>query len=264
MARIRLSQAIRRVRVRQCKAGRILAARARWIFRLPPAATPAATSLSAKLKAEAAGQWANTAQLNLSGLATFNANVDQVLIGYANTYSSGDDGERANGVMYLAQSNTLTINSPASAYATSELNTGLLSGMQSQCHRRPQLRSILYLGHTNVINVDDIIVGARRQEGIHGIQSREVRGAHFDHAWCGGRHFASGPNRYRRQLSNRIRPALPMPKALWISPAVRWTSWLHRSSWEGPPTCQPPLLADAPLARSLLIRGPLTQRVDRR
>ena len=109
---------------------------------------------------------ANSAQLNLSGLATFNANVDQVLIGYASTYSSGADGERANGVMYLAQSNTLTINSPASAYATSKLNTGLVVGYANHNASPTTAPSILYLGHTNVINVDDITVGAKRQEGM--------------------------------------------------------------------------------------------------
>ena len=108
----------------------------------------------------------NSAHLDLSGLATFNANIDQLLIGYANAYTSGGDGERAQGVVYLAQSNTITANSPASSYAASKFNTAIVVGYSNHNAPPNSVPSILYLGHTNVINADDITIGGKRQKGI--------------------------------------------------------------------------------------------------
>ena len=57
-----------------------------------------------------------TAELDLSGLSSFNANVDALLVGYSSaangTYPAN---QRATGTLYLAQNNTLTLNSTVSS-----------------------------------------------------------------------------------------------------------------------------------------------------
>ena len=69
--------------------------------------------------------------LDLSGLTSFNANVDQLLIGYATT-----DVNRPNGTMYLAQNNTITLNSTGTNTGSSAYARGFDSRVRGQrCNR---------------------------------------------------------------------------------------------------------------------------------
>ena len=100
------------------------------------------------------------AVLDLSGLATFNANIDQLLVGYNTNSTSGTNYERANGTLYLAQSNTITMNNPGSL--TSATNGGLVIGYEQ---RSANKTSTVYLGQTNTLYTTTAAIGARRQRG---------------------------------------------------------------------------------------------------
>jgi hypothetical protein len=97
------------------------------------------------------------AVLDLSGLATFNANIDQLLVGYNINGVSGTNYERPNGTLYLAQSNTITINNPGTS-----TNAGLVIGY---AQRSANKTSTVYLGQTNTLYVTTALIGARRQRG---------------------------------------------------------------------------------------------------
>jgi hypothetical protein len=99
----------------------------------------------------------NNAILDLSGLASFNANVDQLLVGFASGTSSSNNA-RANAVLYLAQSNTITMNNTGET-----TDAGLIIGYAGR--NASGKTSYLYLGQTNTLNVDNATIGARRQRG---------------------------------------------------------------------------------------------------
>jgi fibronectin-binding autotransporter adhesin len=95
--------------------------------------------------------------LNLSGLAFFNANVDQILVGF----STADSGSycRPNGTLYLAKSNTITLNNPGTT-----TSAGLIIGYAY--NRANTTASNLYLGQSNTLNVDNVTVGGKRSIGV--------------------------------------------------------------------------------------------------
>jgi autotransporter-associated beta strand protein len=97
-------------------------------------------------------------ELDLTGLSSFNANVDQILIGY----SQGGTSSRPLGVMYLAQSNTITLNN-TTGVSSNNVNAGLVIGYAGNDVNSHT--SSLYLGQTNVINVQNVVVGGQRQYG---------------------------------------------------------------------------------------------------
>ncbi|MGA2061795.1 MAG: autotransporter-associated beta strand repeat-containing protein, partial [Thermoguttaceae bacterium] len=94
--------------------------------------------------------------LDLSGLTSFNANVDQLLIAYAT--SSVD---RPNGTLYLAQNNTITLNNTGTITSSTSADGGLIVGFAGN-HATGQPAN-LYLGQTNTINVQNAYIAGRRQ-----------------------------------------------------------------------------------------------------
>ncbi len=100
------------------------------------------------------GDAVHTVVLDLSGLASFTANVDQMLVGFTTTGS-----QRPLGTLYLAQSNRITLNNTAD----SNTNAGLIVGYSSSDANSGT--SYLYLGQTNVINAQNVTIGGRRQKG---------------------------------------------------------------------------------------------------
>jgi autotransporter-associated beta strand protein len=104
---------------------------------------------------------AHNAILDLSGLASLNANVDQVLVGFSS--ASSGSGDRPNGTLYLARSNTITMND--TAYSTSGngiRDAGLIVGYTAHGTAASNSAQYLYLGQTNVLNVANVtIAGAR-------------------------------------------------------------------------------------------------------
>ncbi len=91
--------------------------------------------------------------LDMSDLANFTANVDQVLIGYSKSTVSGDPARRS-GALYLAQNNTITMNNPGTL-----ANAGLIVGYAG---RNGAKYNFLYLGQTNVLNVNNVIIAGKR------------------------------------------------------------------------------------------------------
>ncbi len=96
--------------------------------------------------------------LDLSGLSSFNANVDQLLVAYSNTGGSQD---RPNAVMYLAVNNTLTLNNTGTIASAATANGSLILGFAGN-HSSGQA-STLYLGTTNTINMANAVLGGRRE-----------------------------------------------------------------------------------------------------
>lgn len=91
------------------------------------------------------------ATLDLQGLDTFTANVTRLMLGVGNT--------RYSGVLYLARTNTITLSG-----ASPQLDIGDNSGNNGG-------GSLLYLGLTNVINVDSVAMGLKKQNsGNSGIR----------------------------------------------------------------------------------------------
>ena len=106
----------------------------------------------------------HNAILDLSGLSSFNANVDQLLIAY--TTASGPT--RPSGNMYLAQNNTITLNNTGAltgtgtSFASGAEEGGLIIGLAGNTTNGTPT-SVLYLGQTNTINVQNAYIAARRE-----------------------------------------------------------------------------------------------------
>jgi hypothetical protein len=113
----------------------------------------------------------HTAILDMSGLTTFNANVDQMLIGV--TAATNATYDRPNGIVYLAQNNTITLNN-ALSYANPTGNPplltlpggGLVIGYGSNRGAGDTYINALYLGQTNTIYVSNVLVGGRFRSGL--------------------------------------------------------------------------------------------------
>ena len=126
----------------------------------------------------------HTAILDLSGLATFNANVDQMLVGATAVSSTSVD--RPNGIVYLAQTNTITLNNALTAAnplipaapgtnsppLTSLPGGGLVIGYGANRGAGDAYINALYLGQTNTINVDNVLVGGRFRPGLLAFTSK--------------------------------------------------------------------------------------------
>jgi fibronectin-binding autotransporter adhesin len=102
------------------------------------------------------------AVLDLSGLASLNANVDQVLVGFSSGTGSAD---RPNGTLYLAQHNTITMND--TSYSTSGTNireAGLIVGYTANGTSGDLIHvpECLYLGQTNVLNLASATIAGCR------------------------------------------------------------------------------------------------------
>jgi autotransporter-associated beta strand protein len=97
------------------------------------------------------------ANLDLSALGTFQANINRFGVGSLNTTTT-----RPSGIAYLAQTNFLTMGySVAPGFGAQSDLRGLGVGNQSDS----TTKSFLYLGQTNVINVNTIGIGVGKQSG---------------------------------------------------------------------------------------------------
>jgi fibronectin-binding autotransporter adhesin len=97
------------------------------------------------------------ANLDLSALGTFQANINRFGVGSLNTTAT-----RPSGIAYLAQTNFLTmVYSVAPGFGAQSDLRGLGVGNQSDS----TTKSFLYLGQTNVINVNTIGIGVGKQSG---------------------------------------------------------------------------------------------------
>ncbi|MGD0518480.1 MAG: autotransporter-associated beta strand repeat-containing protein [Thermoguttaceae bacterium] len=105
----------------------------------------------------ASGGGNHIADLDLQGLSTFNANVDQLLVG------ANASGDRVSGLMYLAQTNTITLNNPGTSISAGLVIGYAPAGAPGATGTFPT--PTVYLGHTNTIYVDNVTIGGRRSFG---------------------------------------------------------------------------------------------------
>ncbi|HSU52790.1 MAG TPA: hypothetical protein VLT36_01880 [Candidatus Dormibacteraeota bacterium] len=110
------------------------------------------------------------ASLDLSALATFNANIGNLLVGVGGNSSGLGGVLQSVGVLYLAQTNLITAASSASGandFTQVGLEVGDAGDAQTAGGYNNGLPSALYLGQTNDIFADNISVG--RQWGNGGL-----------------------------------------------------------------------------------------------
>ncbi|MGA2797046.1 MAG: hypothetical protein ABSE63_05685, partial [Thermoguttaceae bacterium] len=111
------------------------------------------------------------ALLDLTGLSTFNANVDQLLIGYSSVQNTGNSTkQKATGSLYLARNNTITLNSTLNSPSQALISgAGLVIGFDpgngNASGNNIVGSSSLYLGQTNIINVNNFWVGSPKSGG---------------------------------------------------------------------------------------------------
>lgn len=94
--------------------------------------------------------------LNMSGLGTFRANLSRIRVG------DGEAGaiRRAEGQLILAKTNRITLTGPSVAE-----DVQLLVGNNDVNNNGNGSISHLVLGQDNILNVDHVLVGARKQQG---------------------------------------------------------------------------------------------------
>ena len=102
------------------------------------------------------GGGAHRAILNMSDLGTFMANLSRIRVG------DGEAGaiRRVEAQLFLAKTNRITLSGPSIAE-----DVQLLVGNNDVNNNGNGSISYLYLGQDNVLNVDHVLVGARKQQG---------------------------------------------------------------------------------------------------
>jgi hypothetical protein len=107
---------------------------------------------------EGSGGLTPTATLDLSGLGTFTANISRLGLSTANLPSSGATGQRLSGNLYLAATNTITLNyaAPAANYLSGGTTNALEMSVNTGNGASP---STLCLGQQNTFFVDSIGIG---------------------------------------------------------------------------------------------------------
>jgi autotransporter-associated beta strand protein len=117
------------------------------------------------VRSTATNQDAHYAILDLSGLATFNANVDQVLVGYTNQSTGGTNTtQRAAGRLYLAATNTIVANNTGTTS-----NVGFIVGRATG--NGSSQTSYVFLGQSNTISVTNMTIGGRKAVGSMSFES---------------------------------------------------------------------------------------------
>ena len=95
----------------------------------------------------------------MSGLDTFTATVNRIGLGTTTLPNPGGNNQRAQGILYLARTNFITVkysDTLANYQASGKTNAIELSHNPGN---NPGAVSYLYLGQSNVINVDSLGIG---------------------------------------------------------------------------------------------------------
>ena len=108
------------------------------------------------------GGGAHRAILNMSGLGTFRANLSRIRVG------DGEAGviRRVEAQLFLARTNRITLSGPSIAE-----DVQLLVGNNDVNNNGNGSISYLYLGQDNILNVDHVLIGARKQQGNMSFQT---------------------------------------------------------------------------------------------
>ncbi len=102
------------------------------------------------------------ATLDLSALGTFNAAVSRMLVGVGSA-SCGIPLARESGIVYLAQTNTITASLAVSGTETSATNASAVAFGIGDNDGNAGNTSCLYLGRTNAIFADAICIARQKQ-----------------------------------------------------------------------------------------------------
>jgi autotransporter-associated beta strand protein len=102
------------------------------------------------------------ATLDLSGLGTFNASISRLLLG-AGSSSVGISEARESGVIYLAQTNTITASLAVSGTESSDTSASAAAVDIGDNDGNGGNTSYLYLGQTNAIFADAICIARQKQ-----------------------------------------------------------------------------------------------------
>ncbi|HEV2694677.1 MAG TPA: autotransporter-associated beta strand repeat-containing protein [Verrucomicrobiae bacterium] len=107
------------------------------------------------------GGAASFAQLDLSALGTFTANVSRLTVGAC---AINNAVNRPGGILYLAKTNTITTTFQATNVETGSTtgNSGLVLG---DCNQNPGPTSFIYLGQVNTISADTIGIARQKANG---------------------------------------------------------------------------------------------------
>jgi autotransporter-associated beta strand protein len=108
------------------------------------------------------GGGAHRAILNMSGLGTFVANLSRIRVG------DGEAGviRRVEAQLFLARTNRISLSGPSIAE-----DVQLLVGNNDVNNNGNGSISYLYLGQDNILNVDHVLIGARKQQGNMSFQA---------------------------------------------------------------------------------------------
>jgi hypothetical protein len=124
-------------------------------------ATNASTGGDITVAMTQSGGGNHTAVLDMQGLSTLNAKIDQILVG-----ASTGSGDRPNGTMYLAQTNNITMNSTGATNSTGGLVIGYCyNGGTGAATPGSYVVPTVYLGQNNTLNTDYVTIGGRRASG---------------------------------------------------------------------------------------------------
>ncbi len=108
-------------------------------------------------------------------MTTFNANIDQFLVGYTN---AGGTANYPSGTVYLAQNNTITASNGDDAFCLGRNSSGVTSTTPGYAGS-----GTVYLGQTNVLRLAGLSIGRRQSSGymafnpaFSGSKSLSIRG----------------------------------------------------------------------------------------
>src|ERR1017187_486702 len=104
--------------------------------------------------------------LVLSGLSTFTANINRIGVGTTTSFNPGNSGNKVAGILYLAQTNVITLGltDTLANYQTSGTRTNSIEIARNPSNNGG-IPSFLYLGQTNIIFLDSIDTGMGKQNG---------------------------------------------------------------------------------------------------
>jgi pectin methylesterase-like acyl-CoA thioesterase len=106
--------------------------------------------------------------LNMTNLGTFNATVNRLALGTTTTINPGNANQREAGSMYLAATNNITVlySAPLNSYETVGSTTnGIELNKNPGNNGGSTTPTTLFLGVSNVINVDSIGIGRDKSDG---------------------------------------------------------------------------------------------------
>jgi hypothetical protein len=117
---------------------------------------------------------AHNAILDLSGLGTFNANIDELLVGYSTANNAAPNTtSRPIGTLYLAHANTIIMDGSASSSSANK--HGLIIGYSSG--NGSAVVSTVYLGQSNMLYSDYVAIGGRKGTGAMALSPNLTSGS---------------------------------------------------------------------------------------